>query len=280
MLIFIYSSVLKLVNDAMVEIKMPEILALEILGCSGSLGAPENGTSCLLLGDCTLIDAGSGMTKLATPALSRINHVFLSHSHLDHICALPFLIETRQHFQSEPLKVYGHAETINAVRTHLFNDVIWPDFTIIPSVNNPAVEFIEIDASCPLIMSNFTITPIEMNHSVPTLGFAIRSINSVLVITSDTYLNDALASSLSEFERIDHLIIESSFSNKDSILSKLSMHLCPSLLVEQLAKLSGLRNIWVSFLKEWDRPQIEQEISLIKADFNLGILRQGQIFLL
>ncbi|HEX4879515.1 MAG TPA: 3',5'-cyclic-nucleotide phosphodiesterase [Limnobacter sp.] len=251
--------------------------SLEVLGCSGSMGSPGNGTSCYLLNDHVLIDAGLGMNQLATPALARIDAVFLTHSHLDHVCCLPFLVEARQHFCDSPLKVYGLPTTIASIQAHLFNDVIWPDFTRIPSADKPALEFVSFNAAVPLQISGITITAIEMNHSVPTLGYVLSSGNQRLALASDTYVCSSLGKTLSDFGCIDHLVIETSFANKHDALSRLSMHLCPSLLEEQLKTLAGVKNVWVSYLKEWERLEIEKEIELLVSEFSLKMLKAGQV---
>lgn len=250
---------------------------LEILGCSGSLGDPENGTSCFRLNSDTLIDAGSGLTSLTTAEMSQINHVFLTHPHLDHVLALPLLIESRQHAHSAPLKVYGLPSTIAALKAHLFNNLIWPDFSVIPSPERPALEFCPIQGPVEIQIGGLLVKPFEVNHSVPTVGYTVRSKTGVIAISSDTYLSDEMASMLADCYPLDHLIIESSFSNKDSALSELTKHLCPDLLAKQLRGMKTCQNVWVGYLKEWDREQTEKELSALRLEFNVDLLRRGQV---
>jgi cAMP phosphodiesterase len=250
--------------------------SLEVLGCSGSVGDPDNGTSCFLLNEDVLIDAGSGVMAMNTTQMSKINHVFLTHTHLDHVSGLPFLVESRQHSQSTPLCVYAQQKTIDVLRQHIFNDLIWPDFTAIPSAESPALKFVPIRPQVELLLGGARFVPFAVNHSVPTLGFLIESSTGILAISSDTYLTDELSHVLNSMVQVDHLIIESSFSNKDMRLSELTLHLCPTLLEVQLNKLDTCRNVWVSYLKEWDRTQTEREIGDLECNFPLKLLRQGQ----
>jgi 3',5'-cyclic-nucleotide phosphodiesterase len=63
-------------------------MQLRILGCSGGIGG-ANRTTSFLINDSILIDAGTGVGDLSFSALTRIEHVFITHSHLDHIACLP-----------------------------------------------------------------------------------------------------------------------------------------------------------------------------------------------
>lgn len=254
----------------------PKRANLEILGCSGSLGDPGNGTSCFLLNNNVLIDAGSGLAALPTSRLCEIDHVLLTHAHLDHFSCLPLLVETRQHFKPKPLKVYGLESTLAVLQAHVFNNVVWPDFSVIPSAAQPAMEYVSLDTTQQLQFSGVAVQAFSVNHSVPTVGYVLRSGTGVLMISSDTYLTEDLSGVLNTSEQIDHLIVESSFANKDLALSRLSMHLCPSLLAEQLKRFGALNKVWVAYLKEWDRELIETELQSIKGGFSLNLMRQGQ----
>ena len=67
-------------------------MKLRILGCSGGIGGSLRTTSMLLDHD-VLIDAGTGVGDLSLEEMSAIDHVFLTHSHLDHIVFIPFMLD-------------------------------------------------------------------------------------------------------------------------------------------------------------------------------------------
>ena len=96
-------------------------MKLRVLGCSGGIGGRHLKTTSMLIDDDILIDAGTGATDLSVTALSRIDHVFITHSHLDHICSLPLIIDAVSAKRNSPLRVYALAETIQALRSHVFN---------------------------------------------------------------------------------------------------------------------------------------------------------------
>jgi len=104
-------------------------MKLRILGCSGGIGGQLRTTSMLLDND-ILIDAGTGVGNLSLKQLTRINHVFVTHSHLDHVSHIPFLVDTVGWMRNKPITVHA---TLEILKQHIFNWKIWPDFAQIPS---------------------------------------------------------------------------------------------------------------------------------------------------
>ncbi|MDH3590198.1 MAG: MBL fold metallo-hydrolase, partial [Gammaproteobacteria bacterium] len=91
-------------------------MRVRVLGCSGGIGQGLRTTS-ILIDDDILIDAGTGVGDLCLDALSRIRHVFITHSHLDHIVSLPMLIDYNfKRLLTDPLRVYANRQTIDALR--------------------------------------------------------------------------------------------------------------------------------------------------------------------
>ena len=107
-------------------------LKIRVLGCSGAI-AKDCRTTSFLIDDDVLVDAGTGVGDLTLAEMQRINHVFLTHSHLDHIAALPLMLDAVASYRSTPLVVYALSETTAALKAHIFNNLIWPDFTRMPS---------------------------------------------------------------------------------------------------------------------------------------------------
>ena len=102
-------------------------MKVRVLGCSGAIAKDCKTTSFLLDGD-ILIDAGTGLGDLTLDEMRRIEHVLLTHSHLDHVAALPLMVDAVGASRARPLQIHGLPETIHALKAHIFNDVIWPDF--------------------------------------------------------------------------------------------------------------------------------------------------------
>ena len=121
-------------------------MKLRILGCSGGIGGEHLRTTSLLVDDDVLIDAGTGVGDLPIADLARIDHVFLTHTHLDHIACLPLMVDTIASGRAgRPLRVHALPHTLAALRQHVFNDLIWPDFTRLPCPDAPLLTFHPID---------------------------------------------------------------------------------------------------------------------------------------
>src|SRR5688572_6122475 len=125
-------------------------MRLRVLGCSGGIGGRHLRTTSFLLDGDILIDAGTGVGDLTLAELSQIDHIFVSHSHLDHVTSIPFLVDTVCWMRKKPIMVYGIKETLDILRAHLFNWKIWPDFTQIPDGDNPFMAYREIRVGEPV----------------------------------------------------------------------------------------------------------------------------------
>jgi ribonuclease BN (tRNA processing enzyme) len=222
---------------------------LRVLGCSGGIGGRHLRTTSFLLDGDILVDAGTGVGDLTLAELSQIDHVFVTHSHLDHVASIPFLVDTVGGMRSKPIVVHATRATIEILKNHLFNWAIWPDFTEIPSPEAPFLRYEEIEVGQPVALAGRTITPIPARHTVPAVGYHIDSGAASLVFTGDTGPNDALWRIVNRIDNLKILIIETAFSNKERNLAEISRHLCPDTLAEELKKLERNAEIYITHLK-------------------------------
>jgi len=268
-------------------------MKLRILGCSGGIGGNFRTTSMLLDND-VLIDAGTGVADLSLTELSMIDHVFITHSHLDHIACIPFLVDSAGFMRDKPLTIYATEATLDVLRQHIFNWKIWPDFTRIPNAQQPFMRYhaiqlgqtVELEipglgTSNPAHVSQSSlrkITVLPANHVVPAVGFQIDSGAASLVFSGDTTSNDALWEVVNRIANLRYLIIETAFSNGEKELAKLSKHFYPGLLAEDLLKLKLDPEIYITHLKPGEVELIMQEISECVRGFAPRMLRNGQVF--
>ena len=234
---------------------------LTVLGCSGGIGGDLRTTS-FLLDDDVLMDAGTGACDLPLEALRKINHIFLTHSHLDHIASVPFIADAVGASRDKPILVYGTTETLHAVKAHIFNDVIWPDFSRIPTIEAPFVRFMPIEIGQPIHLDGREILAIPVNHSIPANGYAIKSATGkTLVFSGDTGPSTVFWQAVNQINALEHLIIETSFNDAEEELAKISGHFAPRLLVEDLSKLQHKQTqLWISHLKPDGGDSIYREI--------------------
>ncbi|MDH4285209.1 MAG: 3',5'-cyclic-nucleotide phosphodiesterase [Gallionellaceae bacterium] len=254
-------------------------MKLRILGCSGGIGGSARTTS-MLLGNDVLIDAGTGAGDLSLAELSMIDHVFITHSHLDHIACLPLLVDSAGFMRDKPLIVHATAETLEILGQHVFNWKIWPDFAQIPDPERPFIRYspIAVGEAVELKKQGVRITPLPANHVVPAVGFHIDGGAASLVYSGDTAANDALWDAVNRISNLRYLIIETAFSNAEKDLALLSRHFCPSLLAEELLKLKLKPEIYITHLKPGEVELTMQEISECVCGFPPRMLQNGQVF--
>jgi ribonuclease BN (tRNA processing enzyme) len=252
-------------------------MKLRILGCSGGIGGELRTTSMLLDND-TLIDAGTGVGDLSVAELTLIDHVFVTHSHMDHVTSIPFLADTVGGMRTKPITVHATRETLGILREHLFNWKLWPDFSQIPDVRNPVLRYQEIEVGVPVSLGGRHITAVPANHVVPAVGFQLDSGKASLVFTGDTTTNDALWPHVNRIRNLRYLIIETALSDRERDLAVASKHLCPTLLAEELRKLTVSPEIYITHLKPREADLIMEEIGSKVAERRPQMLRNNQVF--
>lgn len=252
-------------------------MKLRILGCSGGIGGRHLRTTSFLLDSDILIDAGTGVGDLSLAELSLIDHVFVTHSHLDHVASIPFLVDTVGGMRTRPLIVYSTRGTIEIMKNHLFNWSIWPDFSEIPSPEAPYMRYEEVELGRTLAIAGREITPLPANHTVPAVGYHLDSGQASLVYTGDTGPNDPLWKAVNRIANLKYLIIETAFSNKERQLAAMSRHLCPATLMEELAKLDRPAEIYVTHLKPGEIELTMQEIEECAQTVHPRLLQNNQV---
>lgn len=252
-------------------------MRLRVLGCSGGIGGRHLRTTSFLVDSDILIDAGSGVGDLTLAELSQIDYVFVTHSHLDHVTSIPFLVDTVGGMRSRPITVYATRATIEILRNHLFNWAIWPDFTEIPSPSAAFMRYEEIELGRPVVLGGRTITAIPARHTVPAVGYHLDSGSASLVFTGDTGANDALWQVVNRIANLKFLIIETAFSNKERQLAEMSRHLCPATLGEELAKLERPAEIYITHLKPGEIEPTMLEIEECAGKFRPQMLQNNLV---
>ena len=253
-------------------------MRVKILGCSGGIGDGLR-TSAMLVDDDILIDAGTGVGDLGLGELQSIRHVFLTHSHLDHIAGLPLLVDAVFAVRrSEPLAVYARPETIEAMRAHIFNDVIWPDFTRLPSDDDAVMRFHPIAPEDRRKLGERTVLGVDVCHSVPALGFCVECDGKVFAFSGDTMTNKSLWPVLNRYRQLDVLVVEVSFPNSQEQLADVAGHYCPRTLAADIRQLKHDPEIWVTAMKPGEDENILRELGAALPRMSVQPLRAGHIF--
>lgn len=252
-------------------------MKLRVLGCSGGISGNLRTTSMLLDRD-VLIDAGTGVGDLCLTELSMIDHVFLTHAHLDHTASIPFLVDSVNPMRDRPLTIHATEATLDILRRHMFNWKLWPDFSRIPDERQPYMRYEPLQPGRAVDLGGRKITPLPAEHTVPAVGFRLDSGAASLVYTGDTTTNDALWEEVNRIDNLRYLIIETAFSNAERELAVLSKHLCPSMLAEELRKLTRQASIYITHLKPGESELTMQEIGACVQGFAPVMLQNGHVF--
>lgn len=235
---------------------------VRVLGCSGSISQGCQ-TTAFLIDDDMLIDAGTGVGTLTLEAMHKIDRVFLTHAHLDHIAALPLMIDAVAAKRQAPIQIYALAETIAALQKYIFNNVIWPDFSRIPSVVQPFLTFHTLTVGQKICIGDKHIEVLPAVHSVPAVGYAVsRHGGPNWVFTGDTERNPAFWERLNQLN-VGMLIIETAFSNGQAALAQRSLHLSPQVLAQELEGIAPGKQfpIYITHTKPAETDMIMSEIA-------------------
>ena len=253
-------------------------MQIRVLGCSGSIAAGSR-TTAFLLDDDVLVDAGTGVGDLALDELVRIDHVLLSHSHLDHVLAVALLADSvarrRRALGRPPVQVHALAATLAALENHVFNGIIWPDFTRLPSVSQPALAFSPIEVGQVLELSGRRIEVLAAAHTVPAVGFAVLHPAGAWVYSGDTGPNAALWRRLATLPAAA-LVIETAFRDDECALAAASGHLCPTQLARELAQLAAPAEVYITHIKPGDVDAVMSEIAALALPHRVRALASGQ----
>ena len=252
-------------------------MQIKILGCSGGIGGSKRTTS-LLVDDDVLIDAGTGVNDCSLVDLLKVDHIFVTHSHLDHIASIPLLLDTVMGLRIQPITVHASIDVINSLKQHIFNWVIWPNFNEIPNLDNPFLIYNEISVGQTVQLGQKSITALPANHVVPAMGYQIDSGQNSLVFTGDTAACAEFWVKINNIQNLKVLIIETAFSNAEADLAVLSKHLCPATLAQQLTFLNSQPEIYITHLKPGEDTTIMQEIAAHPVTQQCKALLQQQIF--
>lgn len=254
-------------------------MQIRVLGCSGAIAAGCR-TSAFLLDDDVLIDAGTGVGDLSLDELAGIEHVLLSHSHLDHVLSLGLMADSvvRRRAGRPPIRVHALPATIEALRAHVFNGVIWPDFTRLPTSDAPVLAFSPFEVGEVLSLGERRVEVLPAHHTVPAVGFAVLGASEgggAWVYTGDTGPNGDLWARLNQM-KVGQLVIETAFSDEERQLARISRHLCPVALGQELGRLSQPTDVYITHIKPGEDDAVMTQIAALKTQHRIHPLAAGQ----
>lgn len=250
-------------------------MRISILGCGGSRGKGSR-TTAFFIDEKLLLDAGTATEVLNVERCTEIDNILITHAHIDHVCDLPFLIETVFDFRKEPVLLYGINDVIEDISSHIFNQRIWPDFSQIPSKEEAKLSYKVIEPLKDLEINSYRILPIPVNHTVPTVGYLIDDGKTAFAFTGDTCVTDLFWKKVRDEERLRALIVEVSFPSNLEEMARVTGHLTPALLVEEIKKLNRVNiEIFVTHIKPFCRREVGAELKNLSKKLPIKVLEDG-----
>lgn len=230
-----------------------------------------------VINDSIAIDAGTLGLLWPLERQMQIRHVVLSHCHLDHIATLPLFLDNVYQEGPDCPQVYGGDHTLDALQRCVFNDQLWPDFVRLSAEETPFLKLHTLQADDTVRLDDVTITPILLDHVVPTFGFVCEDRNGAVALVSDTAPTRHVREILQRTPRLHAVLLEASFPNSHRWLAERSGHLCPEQFASQIAGLDDHVRIIACHLKPAHFDTIAEELAALnRPGLEIGV--PGQVY--
>ncbi|KIF83531.1 3',5'-cyclic-nucleotide phosphodiesterase [Noviherbaspirillum autotrophicum] len=253
-------------------------MKLHVLGCAGGIGGQQRFTTCLRVDDDILLDAGTGVTNLDVEQLAAIDHVFLTHSHLDHVAGLALLADSVVGRRSTAVTVHASGDVIAALQQHLFNWVLWPDFSVIPSAQAPVLRWAPFVPGEAIRLGARTITSHPVNHMPGAVAYRVQNERDGFLFSGDMSSTPELWRALLEQHRLSTVVVDCSFPNGEAELARKSMHFCPQALLDDIAAMPHATKFLIYHLKPGQEDAIMAELKAAAGGRPLRALQCGDTF--
>jgi ribonuclease BN (tRNA processing enzyme) len=250
---------------------------IKVLGAFGSEGPGQRPTA-FLVNDHTLVDAGSVAGGIPHEEQLAIEHILLTHAHLDHCVGAAFLAETFATCDVQrALTLAALPPVVDAVRTGIFNNVIWPDFSAIPR-ECPAVVYRPLAPGTPHRVGELSVTAVAVDHTVPAAGFILHDGVSGFVYSGDTAPTEALWKAARDVPGIRAVLLECAFPNRLAGLAEVARHMTPACVRHELKKLPRgvpvlIYHVKPQFVEETaaELAQLGEDITIVEQDKTYSI---------
>lgn len=251
-------------------------MKFKVLGCFGG-NVPGLGMTSFLVNGRVCLDAGWVADALTLEEQERVQDIFISHSHMDHTCSLPFLIDNNFSAPGFHMRIYALGEVVDALKAHMFNNSAWPDFTRLPSQEKPVLELVRLREERPVEVQGLRVRAVRVSHTVPTTGFIVEDARSALAFSSDTGPTRRFWELSNATRKLRAVITEVSFPNQEQRIADISGHLTPQALDAELAKLERDVPVYLYGRKPRFVRQITRELKSV-ADRRIRLLVQGRTY--
>ncbi|MFA5073455.1 MAG: 3',5'-cyclic-nucleotide phosphodiesterase [Nitrospirota bacterium] len=253
-------------------------MKLKVLGCSGSEAKGHN-TPGFLVNGVLMLDAGTITAALPVEAQCKITDILISHAHLDHIKSLAFLADSIIGRIKKPVLIWAIPDVIEAIKKNLMNNVLWPDFTRIPTPENPVFSYKPMEIEKTVTVAGLQVKAIPMTHPVPAVGFLVRDSHASILYSGDTGRNELLWKEAAKTPNLKAVIVDTSFPNSLDSIATLSGHFTPAQLGADLtaSAVDSRISVFISHIKPVYEKTVIRELASLGRK-NIRILRAGKTY--
>jgi 3',5'-cyclic-nucleotide phosphodiesterase len=253
---------------------------LRIIGCHGG-ETPRHRTSAFVVDDRIAIDAGSLTSGMDLKAQCALEAVLVSHAHLDHIRDLATIADNRTQKGCAPLVIAGTKQTIDILKKHFFNGLLWPDFTRIPTKQRPTIAYKVLRPEVVTTVAGYKVRAIMVSHTIECCAFVVEGKDGTLAYSGDTGPTERLWEVLNGIKNLKAMLMEVSFPNREQRVATLSGHHTPQTLGPELKKLHNAKDlpILLYHIKPVFQAEVEREVAKIKG-LNLTVPSLGDQYIL
>jgi ribonuclease BN (tRNA processing enzyme) len=236
-------------------------MRLKVLGAYGASDAEHNLTG-YLIDDWLAVDAGTLTSKLSLAQQSRIQAVFVTHPHADHIRDLPHLILNRHAQTTGALTVFATKDVMELLYANVFNGIVWPDFAklISPHTGKPAVAYRSLTPGKRITFGDVCMTPVPVDHQIPAAGVILEINSQSIIFTGDTGPTSAIWKRTNATQNVVAVVTEASFPNDQQALADETAHLTPQTFGDELKKITVDAPVYASHRKIPYERDIESQI--------------------
>jgi ribonuclease BN (tRNA processing enzyme) len=238
-------------------------MKIKVLGGSGGLARGFNATS-FLIDQSLLIDAGSVAGTLSIEEQAKIDNILITHSHLDHIKDLAFICDNCFGLRHAPFAVYTHPTVKKVIKDHLLNNIVWPDFTVLPSKDNPTMDIWGIVPEESFKAGKYNVIPVKVQHPLDAMGYIVSDEHGSVLFSGDTGNTERIWEVARKIKNLRAIFTEVSFPNSMYRIATLSDHHTPDSLKEEIKKMPASIPIILTHLKPNFREEIMGEIAKIR----------------
>lgn len=219
-----------------------------------------------LINDKVVLDAGCAGFHGQPREQARINHVFLTHSHADHVCSLPMLVTNARDQRSHSVTVYGHDHVLNCLRTDIFNGRLWPDLLQLVGDGNPFMRLEPLESEETVAADGLRVTPVFVDHVVPTFGYIVEDDGAAVVFCSDTGPTERIWEVARGKPNLKAVFLGASFPEEMAELARVAAHLTPSLFRDEVAKLATPVELLAVHIKPGHRERVVAQLEALDLE--------------